>query len=186
MSYKKVQQLANKFANTSYDEEQLSKNNKTDPNANTFLAKLRRALTELEGDLVTLKYRNFNKTQRQELGLFWRNCVEIYKAIDELKLNDGIQELVDLVKEKREWLTKMIPAIQKHLKDTEVEFTPGFNFTQARADGLKELLKVIHEGAEYLHKSNLQDSKVTWKPSARHPSESTFISAKEPIKKESP
>lgn len=186
MSYKKVQQLADKFANTSYDEDQISKNNKTDPHANNFLRKLRMALSELEGDLVVLKYRGFNKTQWKELGLFWRNCIEIYKAINEQKLDEGIQELADLVKDKKEWLIQMLPAIQKQLKETEVDFTPGPYLTQARADGLKELLKVINDGAEHLKKNTLQNQMVTWRPPPRNPSNSTFVSVKESIKKEAP
>ncbi len=164
MSYKKVQQLANKFIKTAVAVEYYAVPEKTDHSVNNFLRNIRIALNELEGDLMTLKYREFNRTQWKELGLFWRNCVEIYKAFNENKPEEGVQEFADLLLEKKDWLTKMMLSIQRHLKATEVDFVPGPGLTQARADGLKELIKTVNEGAQSVKKNTSPAQSVTWRP----------------------
>lgn len=170
MSYKKVQQLAARFVKTSgapieyytFPQNPIS----------VFLKNVRVALNELEGDLMTLKYREFNRAQWKELGLFWRNCIEIYKGFNELKPEEGVKEFADLLLEKKDWLAKIMPAIQKHLKATEVDFVPGPHLTQARADGLKELIKAVNEGVRSLKNISPAQS-ATWRPPSPKP---TFMS----------
>lgn len=178
MSHKKVQQLANKFANT------LLKNKfqkiADDQFSENFFKKIRTALNEIEGDLVVLKYRNFNRAQWKELGDFWQTCNEINKYVEDA--TDGIKEFTDFLKEKKAWLAKIIPAIDQHLKSTEVDFAPGAGLLQARADGLKELIKVIEEGNEYIQKNiSTRDQLETWKPPSKDKKNlenKTFISSK--------
>lgn len=177
MSYKKVQQLADKFIKTAVASEYYSYPQKTDHFVNNFLRNVRVALNELEGDLMTLKHREFNRAQWKELGLFWRNCIEIYKAFNENKPEEGIKEFTDLLLEKKDWLTKIMPAIQKHLKETEVDFIPSPGLVQARADGLKELIKAVNEGAQNVKKNISPAQSVTWRPPAPKRPSSTFIVA---------
>lgn len=173
MSYKKVQQLAAKFANNALFEEEQPTDGRADPYANDFIRNIRIALNELEGDLMTLRYRDpspaFNRTQFKELGNFWGACVEIYKSLDEYNLEKGVKEFVSLLQDKKDWLAKIIPAIKQHMKNTEVDFIPGPGLSQARADGLKELIKVITMGAEQM-KSN--PASMVLKPPSSH---STFV-----------
>jgi hypothetical protein len=173
MSYKKVQQLAARFIKTAAAIEYYVSPEKADHSVSSFLRNIRVALNELEGDLMTLKYRDFNRTQWKELGNFWRNCIEIYKAFDENKPEVGVKEFTDLLLEKKDWLAKMMPAIHKHLKATEVDFVPGPGLTQARADGLKELIKVINEGTQNVKNNISPAQSVTWRPPA---AKSTFVS----------
>lgn len=173
MSYKKVQQLAEKFIKTAAAVEYYAFPEKTDRSVSNFLRNIRIALNELEGDLMTLKYREFNRAQWKELGLFWRNCVEIYKGFNENKPEEGVKEFVDLLLEKKDWLAKIMPAIQKHLKATEVDFVPGPSLVQARADGLKELIKAVNEGAQSIKKNISPAQSVTWRPP---PPKSNFVS----------
>lgn len=174
MSYKKVQQLANKFTKTAAAAEYYTAPAKTDHFVGNFLRNVRFALNELEGDLMTLKYRDFNRKQWKELGDFWRNCIEIYKAFNESKPEEGIREFADLLLEKKEWLTQIIPAIHKQLKETEVDFIPHPNLSQARADGLKELIKVVNEGAQNIKKNVSPSQSVTVRPPS---SRSTLVSS---------
>lgn len=174
MSYKKVQQLANKFAKTAIATEYYSASQKTDHFANSFLRNIRAALNELEGDLMTLKYRDFNRKQWKELGDFWRNCIEIYKGFNENKPEDGVQEFVDFLLERKDWLNQINSAIQKHLRATEIDFVPHPNLSQARADGLKEVIKAVNEGAQQVKKNN---SSTFPKAVQTPPSHSTFVSS---------
>lgn len=183
MSHKKIQQLADKFADTTLLEHYQSQKNKSNPFSGNFLKNLRIALNELEGDLVTLKHRDFNRSQWKELGIFWRSCIEIYKSFNENNPFEGIQELVELLKEKKDWLAKMIPAIRQHLKNTEIDFIPSPGLTQARADGLKELIRVVQEGAQNIKNDRfVPEQSETWKPPS---SESTLVgtSPKKPFDK---
>jgi hypothetical protein len=155
MSHKKVQQLAIKFAEGSLNEQYQAQRAKLEQFSETFLRKLRAALNELEGDLSTLKHREFDKTQWKELGLFWRTCIELYKKIDEKNPYAGVQSFIDLIKSKSDWLVKIIPSIRKHLKATEVDFGPSKVLRQARADGLKELILLIENSGQYMRKNPL-------------------------------
>lgn len=181
MSYKKVQQLADRFIKTAAAAEDYTVvPAKTDHFTGSFLRNVRVALNELEGDLMTLKYRDFNRKQWKELGDFWRHCVEIYKAFNESKPEEGIQEFVNFLLEKKEWLTQIMPAVQKHLKSTEVDFVPHPNLSQARADGLKELIKVINEGAQNAKKNVSPAQSKTWRPPSRTSPVSTFVGTPDP------
>lgn len=155
MSHKKVQQLANKLATGSLNEQYQEQRVKLEKFSETFLRQLRAALNELEGDLFTLKHREFDRTQWKELGLFWRTCIELYKQIDESKPYEGVQKFVDLIKSKSDWLVKIIPAIRKHLKATEVDIAPSKTLRQARADGLKTLILLIENSGQYVRKNPL-------------------------------
>lgn len=172
MSYTKVQQLANKFAKTAVAVEYYSAPQKTDHFVNSFLRNIRIALNELEGDLMTLKYKNFNRKQWKELGDFWKNCIEIYKGFNENKPEEGVQEFVDFLLEKKDWLNQINSAVQRHLKTTEIDFVPHPNLSQARADGIKEVIKAVNEGAQQLKKN---DSATLPKAVQTPSSHSTFI-----------
>lgn len=184
MSYKKVQQLANKFIKTAVAaefEDYTVTPAKTDHFVSGFLRSIRIALNELEGDLMTLKYRDsskyFNRNQWKELGNFWGACINIYKGFNENKPEEGVKEFADLLLEKKDWLTKIMPAIQQHLKSTEVDFVPSPGLVQARADGLKELIRVVNEGVQYVKKNTSSPQSKTWKTQspATGPTSSTFI-----------
>jgi len=177
MSYKKVQQLAARFVKTAAAIEYYAVPEKTDHSVSSFLRNIRVALNELEGDLMTLKYRDpsgeFSRAQWKELGNFWHSCIEIYKAFDESRPEQGVKEFADLLLEKKDWLAKIMPAIQRHLKATEVDFVPGPGLTQARADGLKELIKAVNDGVKNVKKNVSPAQSVTWRPPA---AKSTFVS----------
>lgn len=180
MSYKRVQQLADRFIKTAAETEYYSDPEKTDHFGSDFLRKVRVALNELEGDLMTLKYRDFNRNQWKELGNFWRSCIDIYKAFNENKPEEGVKEFADLLLEKKNWLTKIMPAIHQHLKNTEVDFIPGPGLSQARADGLKELIKVVNEGAQYVKKNTSPAQSQTWRPPKPNRPSSTLIGVVNP------
>lgn len=173
MSYKKVQQLASKFIKIAKEEQDYSFQESSDSFAYDFIKKIRTALNEIEGDLVTLKYREFDKTKWKELGNFWRACIAIYKAMNRDNFEDSFKEFSDLLLEKKDWLTKIIPAIQQHLKNTEIDFIPHPNLSQARANGLKELIKVVNEGAQNIKNNVLPSQAVTVRPPS---SKSTLVS----------
>jgi hypothetical protein len=181
MSYKKVQQLADKFTKTANPIEYYSYPEKTDPAVNNFMKNIRTALNELEGDLMTLRYRDaskdFTRAQFKELGNFWRDCVELYKSLDEYNLAPGIQKFIDFLKDKKDWLAKTILALQQHMKNTEVDFVPGPGLSQARADGLKEIIRAVNSGSiEYFkNKNNSYPSVFRKHPADLNSPSSTFV-----------
>lgn len=182
MSYKKVQQLANKFIKTAVAaefEDYTVTPAKTDHFVSEFLRNVRIALNELEGDLMTLKYRDpskdFNRSHWKELGNFWGACINIYKGFNENKPEEGVKEFADLLLDKKNWLTKIMPAIQQHLKNTEVNFIPSPGLVQARADGLKELIRVVNEGVQYVKKNTSSPQSKTWRPPSQKSPSSTFV-----------
>lgn len=151
MSYKKVQQLANKFIKTSSVEYYTFPSQKEkDQFSVQFLRNIRVSLNELEGDILTLRYKDFPRKELKELGLFWRHCIEIYKGFNERQPEEGVKEFSDLLLDKKDWITNMMSDIQKHLDANEIDFLPHPGLSQARANGLQELIKAVDEAAQKL------------------------------------
>lgn len=141
MSYKKILQLADKFAEKSQNEQFQEQRAMLEKFSDEYLNTLKSILGEMEGDLLTLKEKGFPRAKWKEFGLFWKELVEIYKSYDESQPYEGAKKLLLFVasKSKESFIRTLNAEVHKFLKEKEVDFGAGADLSQSEVNSLRRL-----------------------------------------------
>ena len=158
MSSHRVQQLAQKFANTVLlDTNQKFKRQRVrlEQFAYDLRLKLGMLVREMEHDIGLLRARGFSKDMHKMYIKLWNDIISIYKKLDMEKPYSTAEEFLIYVKNKhvRDVIDNLDFLAEHHLKKTDVDFKPSHSIEQPQLRGLK-LFKSLTQHLEAYLKAN--------------------------------
>jgi hypothetical protein len=168
MSHLKIQQLANKFFQKLEKTADFNSQREQDEKfQQDFQKQFRSLLNEMEGDLVSLKHKDLDRSVWKQFALLWKNLLEIYK-------NNNMQALVDYVNElsAKSVIENLQAAVQQHLQDTAIDFG-GKLLSQLRVESLRNLINLSQMGQEFFRQSPEDNVSPRTLPTVPPPSKST-------------
>lgn len=146
MSYQKLIALAEEFAQKTMmpreDEEVILRREKERHFFEKFQNQFRALLNEMEGDYISLKVKELDRPILQEFGKLFRNLLEIYKKFNNLYPFGCVRRLINYVQDNHSLIIKLNNAIQKFLKENQIDFGNSSKLQQVRVDSLLLLNKL--------------------------------------------
>ena len=144
MSYKKVLELADKFAETKDGNHKVF--------AEHFRGQFRALLNEMEGDYMTLRIKGFDRAFLKEYGRLYQNLLDLLKRFNHAEPLDSMRLIVSYVNTKatKTLINHLEHAIRNFLLNNRVAFTPGHGFSRARVNSLSLLLKLANEARSFI------------------------------------
>lgn len=117
-----------------------------------FYQGLRKALSEVEGDLLALKEKSLEPSVLKMLGRVFRQIADLTKEASPENPYMAVNKLSDWLNNKN---NKVIVdnlnfIIQKFLEENKVSFSPNKGLTNLSVNGLKNLVKEIEKAKAYV------------------------------------
>lgn len=152
-------QLAHKFAEKSLNEQYQQQRKMLETFAYDFAGKMRAILNEMQGDLSTLKYKDYSRDQRRKLGLFYYSLLEKTKDLDPNTPYESANKIIQYVLDKNNlsMISDLNKDIQQYLKENEIDLGPAKSFKQVRVNSLANLVKLMHWANLYMKTNPLID-----------------------------
>lgn len=151
MSYKRIIELANKFADdSSYQNQELK--NKLTYFQNEFSTKFNSIITEMDGDLASLKIMNFDKNIFKIFTKLWNNLLEFNNKLSgENKLNT-INEIIDFVTSKQtmSMVDNLEFLINHFLEKNKIDTSGTAILSNINVQSLHKLLNLILESKDFI------------------------------------
>jgi AraC-like DNA-binding protein len=169
MSFKKVYEIAEKYAAKTIiadnEEKFQSQKEKLAEFFHLTDRKLSAILNEMQGDLLTLKYKGFPKNEWKELFKIHQEVVNLRNTLDSFKIYESAQKIIDTISERsfRARLNTLEVIIQHFLKSKEVHpknYT-GDQLQQSKVNSLKNLVLFTNELKEYMQSNPIVDPQNT-------------------------
>jgi hypothetical protein len=177
MSYKKVLELANKFAQKTslqgFEHQKMIQKDQIQEFFEQFKRHLRGIINEMDGDFMTLRIMGYPRPQLKELGTVYHGLLEKANRLSDQQPLESTQEVVSFIfsKSTRILINTLEASIQHFLKNNRVDFTPGAGLTHARVDSLKKTIALVTHAQTFLSSQtsetmnvNLSTSKEEYNP----------------------
>lgn len=174
MSYYNVLKLAQKFSVKLADAAN-QPNIQIQEHFEKFKHELRSILNEMDGDSMTLRIKGADRSILKELGTLQQNLREKFKMLDDSRPAASMENILLYLfsKNVKTSLLNLHIAIQKFLKEHEIDFAPHAAFSQARVESITNLLKLAHITRNALQQQStvvaptpLKSEKEVYNPSA--------------------
>lgn len=158
MSSHRIQQLAQKFANTTlFDTNQKFQHQRVRLKqfAYDLRLKLGMLVREMEHDIGLLRDRGFSKDMHKMYIKLWNDIIGIYKKLDMEKPYSAAESFLTYAKNKhvRDIVDNLDFLAEHHLKKTNVDFKPSPTLEQPQLKSLK-LFKNLTQHLEIYLKDN--------------------------------
>jgi hypothetical protein len=126
---------------------------------------------EMEGDLFTLKHKEFPKKELVEFTKIYQEVILLKKSLDPIKPYDSAQKVIDKINDRmfRAHITTLDVIIQHFLKKNEVDFAPSAVMQQVRVSSLHHLVELGRMLAIHMENNPLlpDPRTITTKPPPR-------------------
>lgn len=150
MSRRLIEKLANKFVNEHFT----AKNNKEKLENFYYdnVGKLKYIISEMSGDLLILKEKNFPLDLRQLLGKIYQQILDLYKEINPEDPYPGTLNFINWAnaKHNKSLLENLDFLIQKHLKNNEITFYGKNVLKQPKISSIKKILLLVPELKQFI------------------------------------
>lgn len=145
MSYYNVLKLAQKFSVKLADAAN-KPNDQMQEHFEKFKRELRSILNEMDGDLMTLRIKGADRNILKDMGMLQQYLREKYKMLDDSRPIESMENILLYLfsKSVKLLLVNLHTAIQKFLKENEVDFEPQAALSQARVESITNLLRLAH------------------------------------------
>lgn len=159
MSHKKILELVKKFADKSLNDQFQEQRQKLEKFSEDFTGKLFAIFNEMEGDLLTLKAKNYNPIQYLELSKLRKQLIEFYKTYNDQKPFESANKIISFVLSENVFslIQKLHESIQKHLKENEIDLGSSKLLSQAKVDSLRKLVLLMYSTQSYIKNNPLID-----------------------------
>lgn len=157
MSYQKVLKLAQQFNEKIRNEQFSQQRQKMEQFSNDFMSKLYSVINEMDGDVATLKEKEFDQNSIKKLHILLQKILGFYKNFDEKKPYVWAEKLIQYIISPDIFpiIQSLNINIQKHLKENQIQFLPSNKLSQARVDSIKNLLNLLFHTKDYMKKNPL-------------------------------
>jgi len=166
MSYKKILELANKFAQKTsaldQAQERLFQQGKIQEFFEQFKRHLRSYINEMDGDHMSLRIMGYPRPKLKEFSILHQGLIEKANKLNDQQPLESIQETVDFIfaKSTRILINSLEESIQYFLKHNQVDYAPGTGFTHVRVESLRNVIALVTQAQEFLN-SQSTDTSIT-------------------------
>lgn len=146
MSYKKVLELADKFAQKTilhaHDPQKLIQQGKVQEFFEQFKRHLRAIINEMDGDIMSLRIMGYPRPTLKELGTVYQGLLEKSNRLNDQQPLESVQEAVSFIfaKSTKTLMNALEESIQHFLKGNQVDFASGGELTHVRVESLKKAI----------------------------------------------
>lgn len=142
--YVNLMSLLKKIAQQSQNEKFLKQREMIKVFSSNYQVKFRTILNIMEGDLFTLRAKEFNKKEWEEFGILWRELIEIYKSLNDDKPYENCDKLISFYKMKQSFIENLDKKIQRFLKENKLDFMSGRVLVHPKVKSLWELEEFVN------------------------------------------
>ena len=157
MSYKKVLELADKFAQKTsvfgHDQERLLQQGRIQEFFDQFKRHLRSYINEMDGDHMSLRIMGYPRPKLKELATIHQGLIEKAHRLNDQQPLESVQEAVSFIfaKSTRTLINSLEESIQHFLKHNQVDFAPGAGPPHARVESLRNIIALATQAQEFLN-----------------------------------
>lgn len=135
-----------------------------------FREKLRLVMGEMESDLITLRYRHFDKTMFNAYGDIWKHIVKVNKQSSFDDPMGAAHEIISYVNSQKHIIENIEFMAKRHVEHTNVDTKMTGRMTHPKLRGLSTLLHFVnHIEAELKKIETPSTTQKTWFPPPRAP-----------------
>lgn len=151
MTNKKVQELADKFANKHNEAWQAQRETLESFYYDTSKF-FRTIINEMDGDLLTLKQMNIDLGVQKMLGKVFHDFVELYKEINPAHPYIGIQNIIDWAgsKQNKILFENLNFLFNEYLRKDKVEFEQSPSLKHPKVNSIKKLTNALPELKKFM------------------------------------
>jgi hypothetical protein len=135
-----------------------------------FREKLRLVIAEMEGDLLLLRYRHFDKALLNAYGDIWKYVVKVNKQSAFSDPIGAVHEIISYVGRQKQIIENIEFMAKRHVENTNVDTKMTGRMTHPKLRGLATLLHFVNHIETELKKIEPSTTtQKTWFPPAKAP-----------------